>query len=109
MDKPSKYAKTMAECAVTGVPFVTVNDRIYRKCYREDLIEFTNRCVKGASRDAKPISPEFMFMLAENENKPQVSEVFTQALKALNVDIRSFKFKNFQDEMKNYQENTPEF
>ena len=99
MGKPNKYAKNMAECATAGLPFVTVNDQVYIKCNRVDLIEYTNRGVKGIDRDAKPISPDYMFILAENENKPKMSRKFKEALEALGTDLRSFEFKTFQEEM----------
>ena len=91
--KPSKHAQNVAESAVAGLPFVTVNDQIYRKCYREEMIEFTNRGIAGVDGDAKPITPEYMFQLAESANKPQLSPVFAKALAEIHSETKSFDFE----------------
>ena len=91
--KPSKYAQNVAESAVAGLPFITVNDQIYRKCYREEMIEFVNRGVPGVDGDAKPITPEYMFQLAVSENKPQLSPAFAKKLAEVKGDIKNFDFE----------------
>ena len=96
--KPSKYARNVAESAVAGIPFVTVNDQVYKKCYRNEMIKFANNGLKGVRKKAAPISPEYMFKILASSGKPQITSIYAEALKKSGHNLKSFDFKQMIEE-----------
>ena len=99
--RPSKYARNIAESVVAGLPFITINDRVYQRCYREEMIIFAGKNLLGVSKKARPISPVRMLQNYYKGNRPYISQIYADALKESNLNLKKFDFTPIEEQEMN--------